>query len=54
MGSEYRLKGEKGVMEYYDKVEGFLKSGVNLRESMCLCEEYDKRCMYGCLKGMDD
>lgn len=54
MGSEYTFNGQKRVMQYYDNVDAFFKTGLNLTESISFSQQYDKTSIYASLNRMDD
>lgn len=54
MGTEYTFNGQKRIMQYYDNVDSFFKTGTNLTESISFSQQYDKTSIYASLNRMDD
>ena len=54
MGSEYKFNGQNRVMQYYDNIDSYFKTGTNLTESVSFQQQFDKTAVYASATRMDD
>lgn len=54
MGETYTWNGQERIMQYYDNVDTFFRTGTNLTESISFAQQYDKTSVYSSVNRMDD
>lgn len=54
MGFEYNFNGQNRVMQYYDNIDSYFKTGTNLTESVSFQQQFDKTAVYASATRMDD
>ncbi len=54
MGTEYNFNGQNRIMQYYDNIDSYFKTGTNFTESVSFQQQYDKTAIYASATRMDD
>lgn len=54
MGTEYSFNGQNRIMQYYDNIDSYFKTGTNFTESVSFQQQFDKTAVYASATRMDD